>query len=91
MEINKTIVMASKINRTPILTGKTAEEFERRARATEKAHFPQPEAMFPITELREAYYYYDINAKGEKSAANLFLWLNTLEKDIPFNQQRYQP
>lgn len=49
------------------------------------------EPMFPVLKLREAWDYYKYHATGVDYAEKFFHWLEKLEKDVPFDQQKYQP
>jgi hypothetical protein len=56
-----------------------------------EAFFPQAEAMFDASKLRDAYNYYVEKTKGLYSPENLFNYLYRLEKDVSLKDQRYQP
>ena len=53
--------------------------------------FGQPEPMFPVYTLGEAYEYFSAKTKGQHRASDFYNYLLKLEKDKPLNQQKYQP
>lgn len=69
-------------------------EFQKRnslSRDFHEAFSPQAEPMFNVWKLREAWDYYKYRATGPDYSERFFHWLERLEKDVPFDQQKYQP
>lgn len=57
----------------------------------EECFFERPQAMFPIDKLNEAYSYFLSKLENVYSAERFYFFLLKLEKDVPMEQQKYQP